>query len=75
MLRNRLQHGAASVVLATTGRRRWSPRRSQAGEGELTADGALAVTTGVYTGRSLKDKFIVRDALTATSVWWDNRRA
>jgi phosphoenolpyruvate carboxykinase (ATP) len=42
------------------------------GEGRLTADGALAVTTGVYTGRSPNDKFIVRDALTRERVWWDN---
>ena len=43
-----------------------------AGEGQLTNSGALAVTTGAYTGRSPKDKFIVRDALTDTHVWWDN---
>ena len=42
------------------------------GEGRLSTGGALAVTTGVYTGRSVKDKFIVRDALTDDKVWWDN---
>src|SRR5690606_19279591 len=42
------------------------------GEGELTADGALAVTTGIFTGRSVKDKFIVADELTTDRVWWDN---
>ena len=46
-----------------------------AGEGRLAAGGALAVTTGVYTGRSVKDKFIVRDAHTADRVWWDNNQA
>ena len=46
-----------------------------AGEGQLTNSGALAVTTGVFTGRSPKDKFIVRDALTAPHVWWDNTGA
>ncbi len=45
------------------------------GEAELTADGALSATTGVFTGRSVKDKFIVRDALTAEQVWWDNANA
>jgi phosphoenolpyruvate carboxykinase (ATP) len=45
------------------------------GEGRLTADGALAVTTGIYTGRSPNDKFIVRDALTRDRVWWDNAAA
>ena len=47
----------------------------QRGEGELTADGALAVTTGVFTGRSVKDKFIVADELTADKVWWENSAA
>ena len=42
------------------------------GEGRLAAGGALAVTTGIYTGRSVKDKFIVRDAETEHRVWWDN---
>ncbi|KKB08375.1 phosphoenolpyruvate carboxykinase (ATP) [Devosia chinhatensis] len=45
------------------------------GHGVLTADGALSVTTGAYTGRSPKDKFIVRDARTDASVWWDNSGA
>jgi phosphoenolpyruvate carboxykinase (ATP) len=44
------------------------------GEGRLAAGGALAVTTGVFTGRSVKDKFIVRDAATADTVWWDNNQ-
>src|SRR5699024_5148047 len=42
------------------------------GEAELTADGALAADTGRHTGRSPKDKFIVRDALTDKTVWWEN---
>jgi phosphoenolpyruvate carboxykinase (ATP) len=47
-------------------------RALAAGEGELTAHGALAVTTGVYTGRSVKDKFIVRDGFSADKIWWEN---
>ena len=46
-----------------------------AGEGRLTSSGALAVTTGQFTGRSPKDKYIVRDALTDANVWWDNAGA
>ena len=42
---------------------------------ELTADGAVSVRTGAFTGRSPKDKFIVRDGLTEDSVWWDNAGA
>jgi phosphoenolpyruvate carboxykinase (ATP) len=44
------------------------------GEGCLTADGALTVETGVHTGRSPQDKFIVRDVLTENSVWWDSNK-
>ena len=32
------------------------------GEGKLTKDGALLVDTGKFTGRSVKDKYVVRDA-------------
>ena len=45
------------------------------GEAHLSADGALVAETGVFTGRSVKDKFIVRDALTDGNVWWDNAQA
>lgn len=44
------------------------------GEAHLTAHGALLVTTGQHTGRSPKDKFIVRDDLTEDNVWWDNNK-
>jgi len=44
------------------------------GEGRLAEGGALAVKTGVHTGRSPKDKFIVEDDATRGSVWWDNNR-
>jgi phosphoenolpyruvate carboxykinase (ATP) len=42
------------------------------GEGLLAKDGPLVVRTGKHTGRSAKDKFIVRDAETENSIWWDN---
>lgn len=41
-------------------------------EGKLAKDGPLVVTTGKHTGRSARDKFIVRDATTEDSVWWGN---
>ena len=50
-------------------------RSLQADESELTAHGAVSVRTGAFTGRSPKDKFIVRDGLTENSVWWDNAGA
>ncbi|WP_414714472.1 phosphoenolpyruvate carboxykinase [Sphingomonas sp.] len=42
----------------------------QRGEGRLAKDGPLVVATGKHTGRSAKDKFIVRDAETENTVWW-----
>src|SRR3546814_17424556 len=40
------------------------------GEGYLAADGPLVVATGRHTGRSANDKFTVRDAETAETIWW-----
>ena len=42
----------------------------QRGEGILAKDGPLVVETGKHTGRSAKDKFIVRDETTEDTVWW-----
>src|SRR3954468_4420814 len=39
-------------------------------EGTLAANGALVVRTGQFTGRSPKDKFIVRDEITDAQVQW-----
>ncbi len=44
-------------------------------EAEITASGALSVHTGEHTGRSPKDKFIVRNSASASTVWWDNNQA
>ncbi|PHM74033.1 phosphoenolpyruvate carboxykinase (ATP) [Xenorhabdus kozodoii] len=38
--------------------------------GTLTNLGAVAVDTGIFTGRSPKDKYIVRDDITRDTVWW-----
>ena len=39
-------------------------------EGTLTATGALAVTTGAFTGRSPKDKYVVDERSSRDSIWW-----
>jgi phosphoenolpyruvate carboxykinase (ATP) len=44
------------------------------GEGKLAASGAVVVETGQHTGRSVQDKYIVRDAETEGAIWWDNAR-
>ncbi|AKI02877.1 ATP-dependent phosphoenolpyruvate carboxykinase [Hoeflea sp. IMCC20628] len=44
------------------------------GEATLTAHGALRALTGQHTGRSAKDKFVVRDATTENQIWWDNNK-
>ncbi|QHS60660.1 phosphoenolpyruvate carboxykinase (ATP) [Chitinophaga agri] len=41
-------------------------------QGALLSNGALAVNTGQFTGRSPKDKFIVKDELTASSINWND---
>ncbi len=40
------------------------------GQGVESSMGALAVNTGKFTGRSPKDRFIVKDEITKDKVWW-----
>ena len=42
------------------------------GQGVEASSGALAVNTGEFTGRSPKDRFIVKDQITKDRVWWGN---
>jgi len=51
-------------------------------KGQVTELGAVNVMTGIYTGRSPKDKFIVEDETSKNTVWWttpeyknDNKKA
>ena len=39
-------------------------------QGITASSGALAVNTGEFTGRSPKDRFIVKDEVTKDRVWW-----
>ncbi|WP_323034613.1 phosphoenolpyruvate carboxykinase [Pararhodobacter sp.] len=45
------------------------------GEGTLGQGGAFLVSTGQYTGRSPKDKFVVRSPAVEDSIWWENNAA
>ncbi len=52
---------SAPVLVAASMRR---------GEGRLSADGALMAMTGVHTGRSVQDKFVVDEPETTGDIWW-----
>jgi len=41
-------------------------------QGVASSLGAIAVNTGEFTGRSPKDRFIVKDAITKDEVWWSD---
>ncbi|MBM1222127.1 phosphoenolpyruvate carboxykinase [Ponticoccus sp. SC2-23] len=42
------------------------------GEARLLPGGALLATTGKHTGRSPKDKFVVRTPSVEDTIWWEN---
>ncbi|RAR48979.1 phosphoenolpyruvate carboxykinase (ATP) [Flavobacterium lacus] len=42
-------------------------------KGALTDTGAVAVKTGVFTGRSPKDRYIVKDEVTKDTIYWDEK--
>ena len=42
-------------------------------KGVLTESGAVAVKTGVFTGRSPKDRFIVKDEVSKDTIFWDGK--
>ena len=66
-----------SIGLSGLGQQFWNLSPSEliedciiTGDGMLTDTGALAIDTGEFTGRSPKDRFIVRDEMTEKAVWW-----
>ena len=44
-------------------------------EGVLAKEGPLVVKTGIHTGRSAGDKFVVREPSVERHIWWDNNKA
>jgi phosphoenolpyruvate carboxykinase (ATP) len=50
----------------------FAARRS---EGRFASTGAFVAETGEHTGRSVKDKFTVRDATTESQLWWQNNQS
>jgi len=68
--------------IAVRGRVYWHPTTSQLyshalarGEAQLAEGGPLVVDTGVHTGRSPKDKFIVREPGSESRIWWSDVNA
>jgi phosphoenolpyruvate carboxykinase (ATP) len=39
-------------------------------QAKLTSTGAISINTGEFTGRSPKDRFVVKDSMTEDTVWW-----
>ncbi len=44
-------------------------------KGIITRSGAISVDTGVFTGRSPNDKYVVLDETTKNTVWWKSEKA
>ncbi len=44
-------------------------------KGQVSELGAVNVMTGVFTGRSPKDKYIVKDDTTKDTIWWTSEQA
>ena len=44
-------------------------------KGTITELGAVNVMTGIFTGRSPKDKYIVKDEITRDTIWWTSQKA
>src|SRR5215216_6734977 len=74
------QHGGVDLSehgLEPRGRVRWNPSTSmlythalERREGRLAEGGPLAVDTGAHTGRSPKDRFVVREPGSEERIWW-----
>jgi phosphoenolpyruvate carboxykinase (ATP) len=69
--------GLADHGIAPGARVHWQPTTAllythalRSGEGCLAEGGPLVVDTGRYTGRSPKDKFVVREPGSESRIWW-----
>jgi phosphoenolpyruvate carboxykinase (ATP) len=78
----RKRHDLEAHGIEASGAVRWQPTTSQLytdalarGEGRIAEGGPLAVDTGGHTGRSPKDKFIVREPGSEERIWWGDVNA
>jgi phosphoenolpyruvate carboxykinase (ATP) len=74
--------GLAVHGIEATGTVHWNPSTSQLytdaiarGEGRIVEGGPLAVDTGKHTGRSPRDKFVVREPASEERIWWGDVNA
>ena len=74
--------GLAEHGIDSAGRIYWHPTTSQLythallhGDASLAEGGPLVVDTGIHTGRSPKDKFIVREPGSEDRIWWSDVNA
>ncbi|MDR3705510.1 MAG: phosphoenolpyruvate carboxykinase (ATP) [Paludibacteraceae bacterium] len=49
------------------------PKNEGFEKGTVTNTGAVSVDTGIFTGRSPKDKYFVKDEITDKNMWWDGK--
>ena len=75
-------HGLDRIGLKNLGRVYWNlpmaalvQEAVEREEGLLAKDGPLVVKTGIHTGRSAGDKFVVREPAVDRHIWWDNNKA
>ena len=69
--------GLGEHGIEASGTVHWNPTTSllynhavSRGDGRIAEGGPLAVDTGVHTGRSPNDKFVVREPGSADRIWW-----
>src|ERR687897_629120 len=74
--------GLAVHGIEATGTVHWNPSTPQLytdaierREGQIAEGGPLAVDTGKHTGRSPKDKFVVREPASEERIWWGDVNA
>ncbi len=71
------RHGLDLYGLRISGTEYWNLPTAQlyeravaTGEAAIAAHGPLVATTGEHTGRSAKDKFVVKEESSADNIWW-----
>jgi phosphoenolpyruvate carboxykinase (ATP) len=76
------QAGLGAHGIQARGRVHWQPTTAllyshalARGEGRLAEGGPIVVDTGIHTGRSPKDKFIVRETGSEERIWWSDVNA